>query len=124
MESLGPFLHPSSLENRSIADTVLSAVEKTLRSFPFNFQGARVISGQEEGAYGWITINYLLGNFKQVMYPIAGAGGILQKYGLVGPDLARGFCKRWLLVQCFLSGSESDHTQFFSNPAFRGLLRN
>ncbi|XP_067393126.1 ectonucleoside triphosphate diphosphohydrolase 1 isoform X2 [Emydura macquarii macquarii] len=54
-----------SLENRSIADTVLSAVEKTLRSFPFNFQGARVISGQEEGAYGWITINYLLGNFKQ-----------------------------------------------------------
>uniref|UniRef100_A0A8C0GSL6 Ectonucleoside triphosphate diphosphohydrolase 1 n=1 Tax=Chelonoidis abingdonii TaxID=106734 RepID=A0A8C0GSL6_CHEAB len=49
----------------SIADRVLSAVEKTLRSSPFNFQGARVISGQEEGAYGWITINYLLGNFKQ-----------------------------------------------------------
>uniref|UniRef100_A0A8C3P3V6 Ectonucleoside triphosphate diphosphohydrolase 1 n=1 Tax=Chrysemys picta bellii TaxID=8478 RepID=A0A8C3P3V6_CHRPI len=54
-----------SLQNRSMADRVLSAVEKTLRSSPFNFQGARVISGQEEGAYGWITINYLLGNFKQ-----------------------------------------------------------
>uniref|UniRef100_A0A8C8R4K7 Ectonucleoside triphosphate diphosphohydrolase 1 n=1 Tax=Pelusios castaneus TaxID=367368 RepID=A0A8C8R4K7_9SAUR len=54
-----------SLENRSVAEKVLSAVEKTLRSFPFNFQGARIISGQEEGAYGWITINYLLGNFKQ-----------------------------------------------------------
>ncbi|XP_073210795.1 ectonucleoside triphosphate diphosphohydrolase 1 isoform X1 [Lepidochelys kempii] len=54
-----------SLQNRSIADRVLSAVEKTLHSSPFNFQGARVISGQEEGAYGWITINYLLGNFRQ-----------------------------------------------------------
>uniref|UniRef100_A0A8C0B0A6 Ectonucleoside triphosphate diphosphohydrolase 1 n=1 Tax=Buteo japonicus TaxID=224669 RepID=A0A8C0B0A6_9AVES len=54
-----------SLENKSAADQVLSSVEKTLRSGPFNFQGARIISGQEEGAYGWITINYLLGNFKQ-----------------------------------------------------------
>uniref|UniRef100_A0A8C9L9C9 Ectonucleoside triphosphate diphosphohydrolase 1 n=1 Tax=Pavo cristatus TaxID=9049 RepID=A0A8C9L9C9_PAVCR len=53
------------LENKDAADKVLSSVEKTLRSAPFNFQGARIISGQEEGAYGWITINYLLGNFKQ-----------------------------------------------------------
>ncbi|KFU91464.1 Ectonucleoside triphosphate diphosphohydrolase 1, partial [Chaetura pelagica] len=57
-----------SLENRSAADKVLSSVEKMLRSAPFNFQGARIISGKEEGAYGWITINYLLGNFKQVLY--------------------------------------------------------
>ncbi|NWI85857.1 ENTP1 diphosphohydrolase, partial [Pitta sordida] len=54
------------LENESAADKVLSSVEKTLRLAPFNFQGARIITGQEEGAYGWITINYLLGNFKQV----------------------------------------------------------
>ncbi|NXT76058.1 ENTP1 diphosphohydrolase, partial [Zapornia atra] len=54
-----------SLENKSAADNVLSSVEKTLLSAPFSFQGARIISGQEEGAYGWITINYLLGNFKQ-----------------------------------------------------------
>ncbi|XP_009080561.1 PREDICTED: ectonucleoside triphosphate diphosphohydrolase 1 [Acanthisitta chloris] len=53
------------LENESAADKVLSSVEKTLRLAPFSFQGARIISGQEEGAYGWITINYLLGNFKQ-----------------------------------------------------------
>ncbi|NWH22077.1 ENTP1 diphosphohydrolase, partial [Grus americana] len=61
-----------SLENKSAADKVLSSVEKTLRSAPFNFQGARIISGQEEGAYGWITINYLLGNFKQVLYQQSG----------------------------------------------------
>ncbi|NXC34678.1 ENTP1 diphosphohydrolase, partial [Campylorhamphus procurvoides] len=54
------------LENESAADKVLSSVENTLRLAPFSFQGARIITGQEEGAYGWITINYLLGNFKQV----------------------------------------------------------
>uniref|UniRef100_A0A674GS14 Ectonucleoside triphosphate diphosphohydrolase 1 n=1 Tax=Taeniopygia guttata TaxID=59729 RepID=A0A674GS14_TAEGU len=53
------------LQNESAADKVLSSVGNTLRSAPFNFQGARIITGQEEGAYGWITINYLLGNFKQ-----------------------------------------------------------
>ncbi|NWV37337.1 ENTP1 diphosphohydrolase, partial [Grantiella picta] len=54
------------LQNESAADKVLSSVENTLRLAPFSFQGARIITGQEEGAYGWITINYLLGNFKQV----------------------------------------------------------
>ncbi|XP_056388749.1 ectonucleoside triphosphate diphosphohydrolase 1 [Hyla sarda] len=49
--------------NPVVADEVLSSVENTLRSSIFDFQGARIISGQEEGAYGWITINYLLGNF-------------------------------------------------------------
>ncbi|XP_075468403.1 ectonucleoside triphosphate diphosphohydrolase 1 isoform X1 [Ascaphus truei] len=53
------------LENPTLADEVLSSVDNTLRSSPFDFQGARIITGQEEGAYGWITINYLLGNFIQ-----------------------------------------------------------
>ncbi|XP_053306516.1 ectonucleoside triphosphate diphosphohydrolase 1 [Spea bombifrons] len=53
------------LANHTLADEVLSSVENTLRSSPFDFQGARIITGQEEGAYGWITINYLLNNFIQ-----------------------------------------------------------
>uniref|UniRef100_A0A8C5PNL6 Ectonucleoside triphosphate diphosphohydrolase 1 n=1 Tax=Leptobrachium leishanense TaxID=445787 RepID=A0A8C5PNL6_9ANUR len=51
------------LNNHTVADEVLSSVENSLRSSPFDFQGARIITGQEEGAYGWITINYLLKNF-------------------------------------------------------------
>ncbi|XP_075072070.1 ectonucleoside triphosphate diphosphohydrolase 1 isoform X2 [Mixophyes fleayi] len=51
--------------NPALADEIFSSVENTLRSSPFDFQGARIITGQEEGAYGWITINYLLGNFIQ-----------------------------------------------------------
>ncbi|KAM4704216.1 ectonucleoside triphosphate diphosphohydrolase 1 [Rhinophrynus dorsalis] len=53
------------LNNPKLADDVLLSVERALRSTPFDFQGARIITGQEEGAYGWITINYLLGNFGQ-----------------------------------------------------------
>ncbi|MBN3278443.1 ENTP1 diphosphohydrolase, partial [Polyodon spathula] len=53
------------LQNPEGSDKVLSSVEKTLSSFPFEFLGARIITGQDEGAYGWVTVNYLMGNFKQ-----------------------------------------------------------
>ncbi|XP_019580323.2 ectonucleoside triphosphate diphosphohydrolase 1 [Rhinolophus sinicus] len=52
-----------SAENERLADNVLARVKQSLDSYPFNFQGARIITGTEEGAYGWITINYLLGKF-------------------------------------------------------------
>lgn len=52
-------------ESETMADKILDMVSKTLDEYPFDFQGARIITGQEEGAYGWITINYLMGNFPQ-----------------------------------------------------------
>ncbi|XP_062374012.1 ectonucleoside triphosphate diphosphohydrolase 1 isoform X2 [Sardina pilchardus] len=45
------------------AKKVLSSVTDTLQKTPFDFQGARIISGQQEGAFGWITVNYLKENF-------------------------------------------------------------
>lgn len=54
------------LENSSASDEVFKAVDKTLRSFPFSYQGARILSGQEEGAFGWVTVNYLDDRLKQV----------------------------------------------------------
>lgn len=54
-------------ENPQLADLVMTEVSKSLNSYPFNFQGARIITGNEEGAFGWITINYLLGKFTQKM---------------------------------------------------------
>ncbi|XP_046510268.1 ectonucleoside triphosphate diphosphohydrolase 1 isoform X3 [Equus quagga] len=53
------------IENEPLANRVLNTVVKSLSRYPFDFQGARIITGQEEGAYGWITINYLLGKFTQ-----------------------------------------------------------
>ncbi|XP_007908757.1 ectonucleoside triphosphate diphosphohydrolase 1 [Callorhinchus milii] len=51
------------LQDEQQSQRLLNSVEKFIRLYPFNFQGARIIRGQEEGGYGWITINYLLGNF-------------------------------------------------------------
>ncbi|KAH0615485.1 hypothetical protein JD844_004789 [Phrynosoma platyrhinos] len=47
------------------AMAVLEEVGKTIRQYPVSFQGARIITGEDEGAYGWITINYLLNSFTQ-----------------------------------------------------------
>ncbi|XP_055977029.1 ectonucleoside triphosphate diphosphohydrolase 1 isoform X1 [Sorex fumeus] len=52
-------------ENPELADKVMNEVSKSLSSYPFNFRGARIITGSEEGAFGWITINYLMGRFTQ-----------------------------------------------------------
>ncbi|XP_074538766.1 ectonucleoside triphosphate diphosphohydrolase 3 [Halichoeres trimaculatus] len=48
-------------EQRSNA--ILESLRGYLGSLPFNFQNASIISGQEEGLYGWVTVNYLMGNF-------------------------------------------------------------
>ncbi|XP_024418026.2 ectonucleoside triphosphate diphosphohydrolase 2 [Desmodus rotundus] len=42
---------------------VLTAVMRTLTQYPFDFRGARILSGQDEGVFGWVTANYLLENF-------------------------------------------------------------
>lgn len=62
------------MESEQSADEVLAAVSTSLKSYPFDFQGAKIITGQEEGAYGWITINYLLGRFTQVKTSHFGGG--------------------------------------------------
>ncbi|NXJ79039.1 ENTP8 diphosphohydrolase, partial [Trogon melanurus] len=50
-------------QNSSAADQVLAEVAKTMRDYPVAFKGAQILTGEEEGAYGWITINYLLDSF-------------------------------------------------------------
>ncbi|XP_057690393.1 ectonucleoside triphosphate diphosphohydrolase 3 isoform X2 [Corythoichthys intestinalis] len=45
------------------ANEVLDSLKEYLQSLPFDFQNASIITGQEEGLYGWITVNYLMDNF-------------------------------------------------------------
>lgn len=54
------------MENSSAAEAVLRSVEESLRRFPFSYQGSRTLSGQEEGAFGWVTLNYLDERLTQV----------------------------------------------------------
>lgn len=48
------------------SDAVLRAVAATLKTYPFDFRGAKILSGEEEGVFGWVTANYLLENFIKV----------------------------------------------------------
>ncbi|XP_042193092.1 ectonucleoside triphosphate diphosphohydrolase 2 [Callorhinchus milii] len=50
-------------QNPSVSDAILRAVSSVLHSYPLSFRGARILSGQEEGAFSWTTANYLLSNF-------------------------------------------------------------
>lgn len=57
---------PLRLKNETAAQRVLTSIETYFQTQPFDFRGAHIITGQEEGVYGWITVNYLLGNFLEV----------------------------------------------------------
>ncbi|XP_059721394.1 ectonucleoside triphosphate diphosphohydrolase 8-like isoform X2 [Haemorhous mexicanus] len=47
-------------ENSSKAEQVLAEVSKAIGEYPVDFRGARILTGSEEGSFGWITVNYLL----------------------------------------------------------------
>ncbi|XP_044848843.1 ectonucleoside triphosphate diphosphohydrolase 8-like isoform X1 [Mauremys mutica] len=47
-------------QNSTKADLVFAEVSKTIRKYPVDFRGAQILTGNEEGSFGWITINYLL----------------------------------------------------------------
>ncbi|XP_047455437.1 ectonucleoside triphosphate diphosphohydrolase 3 isoform X2 [Mugil cephalus] len=49
-------------EDEKRSNEVLASLRDYLSSLPFLFQNASIITGQEEGLYGWITVNYLMGN--------------------------------------------------------------
>ncbi|XP_017281005.1 ectonucleoside triphosphate diphosphohydrolase 2 [Kryptolebias marmoratus] len=52
-----------NISNSKQASQILEEVGLKIQSYPFNYRGAAILTGQQEGAYGWVTVNYLLENF-------------------------------------------------------------
>lgn len=55
-----------SLSSPELSAQILKEVGQKIQSYPFDYRGAAILSGKEEGAYGWVTVNYLSENFIKV----------------------------------------------------------
>uniref|UniRef100_A0A668AT33 Ectonucleoside triphosphate diphosphohydrolase 3 n=1 Tax=Myripristis murdjan TaxID=586833 RepID=A0A668AT33_9TELE len=75
------------MEDEKRSNEVLANLRKYLGSLPFMFQNASIISGQEEGLYGWITVNYLMGNFLETVGSMDLGGASTQIAFAVQEDL-------------------------------------
>ncbi|XP_022433738.1 ectonucleoside triphosphate diphosphohydrolase 8 isoform X2 [Delphinapterus leucas] len=64
-----------SRKNSSQAEDVFAAVSQALSRSPVAFWGAELLAGQDEGALGWVTINYVLGLLVQVPQTAPGSEG-------------------------------------------------
>ncbi|NWR49996.1 ENTP2 diphosphohydrolase, partial [Regulus satrapa] len=52
-----------NLTHPILSESLLAALTETLKSSPFNFQGAQILSSAEEEAFKWVAVNYVLENF-------------------------------------------------------------
>ncbi|NXP26686.1 ENTP2 diphosphohydrolase, partial [Scytalopus superciliaris] len=52
-----------NLTHPILSDGLLAALTVALKSSPFNFQGAQILSSPDEEAFNWIAVNYVLQNF-------------------------------------------------------------
>nr|XP_033817668.1 ectonucleoside triphosphate diphosphohydrolase 8 isoform X3 [Geotrypetes seraphini] len=50
-------------QNNTQANQILDEVSKSIKQYPLDFHGAYILSGNEEGSLGWVTVNYLLDSF-------------------------------------------------------------
>lgn len=54
--------------NKTISDEILAVIRKAISEYSFitSDDDARIITGEEEGAFSWITSNYVEGTFHVV----------------------------------------------------------
>ncbi|NXS57551.1 ENTP2 diphosphohydrolase, partial [Brachypteracias leptosomus] len=52
-----------NLTHPILSDGLLAALTVALKSSPFDFQGAQILSKPDEEAFNWVAVNYVLENF-------------------------------------------------------------
>ena len=55
-----------SLTHPILSDGLLAALTVALKSSPFDFQGAQILSSPDKEAFNWVAVNYVLENFFKV----------------------------------------------------------
>lgn len=72
--SFSPCSSLRSQKNSSQAADIFAAVTRVLRQAPVDLWGSELLAGEDEGALGWITINYVLGLLVKVPRAAPGRG--------------------------------------------------
>ncbi|NXL89620.1 ENTP2 diphosphohydrolase, partial [Alectura lathami] len=52
-----------NLSHPTLAHDLLAALTVALKSSPFDFQGAQILSSLKQEAFNWVAVNYVLENF-------------------------------------------------------------
>ncbi|NXK48076.1 ENTP8 diphosphohydrolase, partial [Chauna torquata] len=55
-------------QNSTKAEQVFAEVTKAIREYPVDFHGAQILTGNEEGSFSWVTVNYLLETLIKVSF--------------------------------------------------------
>uniref|UniRef100_A0A672UAK3 Ectonucleoside triphosphate diphosphohydrolase 8 n=1 Tax=Strigops habroptila TaxID=2489341 RepID=A0A672UAK3_STRHB len=61
-------------QNSTKAQQVFAEVAKAIGEYPVEFRGAQVLTGNEEGSFGWISVNYLLETLVKSQWVTPGVG--------------------------------------------------
>lgn len=72
--SSSPWSSVPRQKNSSQARDIFAAVTQVLGRSSVDFWGAELLAGQDEGAFGWITVNYGLGTLVKVPQAAQGRG--------------------------------------------------
>ncbi|XP_010082706.1 PREDICTED: ectonucleoside triphosphate diphosphohydrolase 2-like [Pterocles gutturalis] len=53
----------TNLTHPTLSDSLLAALTVALKSSPFDFQGAQILSSPDKEVFNWVAVNYVLENF-------------------------------------------------------------
>ena len=108
------------------ADVILDHVEKYLKQYPFKFShgDVQILSGQDEGAFAWLTLNYLLGNlgkpFDETVAAIDLGGGSVQQAFAMSPSEIKDAPKQDYITK--LKGGGKEYNVYVHSYLGYGLM--
>ena len=108
------------------ADIILDEVRHWLRKYPFKFQDddVKILSGVDEGAFAWLTLNYLLGHLgkphSDTVAAIDLGGGSVQEAFAMSHDEAKSAPKADYVTQ--LRGSGQEYSVYVYSYLGYGLM--
>ncbi|KAI7844404.1 hypothetical protein COHA_001998 [Chlorella ohadii] len=108
------------------ADEILAEVRTWLRKHPFKFsdEDVKILSGVDEGAFAWLTLNYLLGRLggseqDTVASIDLGGGSVQEAYAMTEAEAAAAPDKQYLTE--LRSGGKTYHVYVYSYLGY-GLM--